>query len=161
MTNPCRSLGGAALLLPIGFIENGFRESVPDGWERATHRLILADEWAPALDGIEQFSHLYVVFWLHQIFGPLSTHVYPEDRFDLPEVGILATRTPRRPNPIGLQVSELIARVGNVLHVRRLDALNGTPLLDVKPYLPDGDAIPDARVAPWVARLWEGRVREK
>ncbi len=141
-------------LSPIGVIENDFLDSVPQGWESAIHRLVLRPEWAPALEGIEAFSHVHVLFWLSKIRPPIQVHVHPMNRQDLPEVGIFATRTPRRPNPIGLQVCPLVAREGNVLIVRMLDALNGTPLLDVKPYLPDGDAYPQARVAQWVARLW-------
>ena len=70
-------------------------------------------------------------------------------------MGIFATRTPWRPNPIGLQVVELVAREGNVLTVRGLDALNGSPVLDVKPYLPRGDAVAGARTPEWVGRLFE------
>lgn len=141
-------------LTPIGVIENEFVDSVPPGWEEITHRLVLLPKWAPALDGIEGFTHLHVLFWLDKICPPIHNRVRPMDREYLPEVGIFATRTPRRPNPIGLQVCELLAREGNVLVVRRLDALNGSPLLDVKPYLPEGDACAGARVAEWVSRLW-------
>lgn len=150
-----RSLEPQLKLTPIGLIENDFLETVPQGWESASHRLVFLPEWAPALEGMEGFTHIHVLFWLNKIRPPTQPHVHPMDRQDLPEVGIFATRTPHRPNPIGLQVCELVAREGNVLIVRRLDALNGTPLLDVKPYLPDGDACPHARVAEWVARLWE------
>lgn len=148
-----RSARSSIHLAPIGVIENEFIESVPPGWESVSHRLVFDPEWTPALDGIEAFSHIYVLFWLSQIRPPIRTRVHPRDRLDMPEVGIFATRTPRRPNQIGLQVCELVAREGNILVVRRLDALNGTPLLDVKPYLPEGDAWPHARVAEWVTRL--------
>jgi tRNA-Thr(GGU) m(6)t(6)A37 methyltransferase TsaA len=134
-------------------IENEFLDEVPLGWESASHRLVFLPEWAAALEGIECFSHIHVLFWLSGIRPPFQTHVHPRNRFDLPEVGIFATRTPHRPNRIGLQVCELVSREGNVLIVRRLDALSGTPVLDVKPYLPEGDAWPKARVAEWVARL--------
>lgn len=144
-------------LRPIGVIENEFLDTVPQGWEAALHRLILLPDWEPALEGLEAFSHLHVLFWLDRIRPPIRLHVHPMNRQDLPEVGIFTTRTPLRPNRIGLQVCELVARERNVLVVRRLDALNGTPLLDVKPYLPDGDAWPAARVPEWVARLWEKR----
>jgi tRNA-Thr(GGU) m(6)t(6)A37 methyltransferase TsaA len=140
-------------LKPIGVIENEFLDRIPEGWETALHQIVLDPRWTAALEGIEKFSHLFILFWLHGIHGEIQLHVHPENRRYLPEVGIFATRTPRRPNPIGLQVVELVSRQGNVLTVRRLDALNGTPVLDVKPYLPRGDALPRARTPEWVGRL--------
>jgi len=141
-------------LEPIGVVENEFAEEVPQSWETALHRVVIAEKWAPALDGIEGFSHVYILFWLHGIRGQIQTHVHPENREDLPEVGIFATRTPWRPNRIGLQVVELVRREGNVLTVRGLDALNGSPVLDIKPYLPRGDAVAEARTPGWLKKLW-------
>ena len=144
-------------LKPIGVVRNEFREAIPAGWETALHRLVLDPQWTPALEGIEEFSHLFVLFWLHGIREEVRLHVHPEDRQDLPEVGLFCTRTPRRPNPVGLQVVELIAHEGNVLTVRCLDALDGSPVLDIKPYLPGGDAVAGARTPEWLRKLWEGR----
>ncbi|MBC7233801.1 MAG: tRNA (N6-threonylcarbamoyladenosine(37)-N6)-methyltransferase TrmO [Chloroflexi bacterium] len=139
---------------PIGIVQNQFIDKIPEKWESAVHRIVLEEKWAPALDGIEEFSHLYILFWLHGIKGEVALHVHPESRQDLPAVGLFATRTPYRPNPIGLQVVELIAREGNVLTVRGLDALNGSPVLDIKPYLPRGDSIPKAKIPTWLKKLW-------
>lgn len=141
-------------LQSIGVVQNEFTQAVPEGWESAVQQVVIAEEWAPALDGIEEFSHLYVLFWLHGIEGKIERHVHPENRQDLPAVGLFATRTPRRPNPIGLQVVELLSRKGNVLTIRGLDALNGSPVLDIKPYLPRGDCIPEARIPAWLKKLW-------
>lgn len=138
----------------IGVVENGFSEKVPEDWEMALHRIVLNPQWTPALEGIEEFSHLYILFWLHGIQGEIGMRVHPRDRQDLPEVGLFATRTPRRPNPIGLQVVELIRREGNVLTVRGLDALNGSPVLDIKPYLSRGDAVEATRTPGWLRSLW-------
>ncbi|MGQ9493761.1 MAG: tRNA (N6-threonylcarbamoyladenosine(37)-N6)-methyltransferase TrmO [Anaerolineae bacterium] len=139
---------------PIGVIKNQFLDHVSDGWESALHQIILAEKWTPALDGIEEFSHLYILFWLHAIKGEVSLHVHPENRQDLPAVGLFATRTPYRPNPIGLQVVELISHEENVLTVRGLDALNDSPVLDIKPYLPRGDSIAEAKIPDWLKKLW-------
>lgn len=139
---------------PIGIIQNQFIEKVPEEWESVVHHIIVEEKWAPALDGIEEFSHLHILFWLHRIKGEISAHVHPENRQELPAVGLFATRTPYRPNPIGLQVVELISREGNILTVRGLDALNGSPVLDIKPYLPRGDSIPDAKIPAWLKKLW-------
>lgn len=141
-------------LKPIGAVHNEFLDAIPKGWETAVHQIVLDPQWTPALEGIEEFSHIYILFWLHGIHGAIELHTHPENRQDLPEVGIFATRTPWRPNPIGLQVVELLAREGNVLTIRGLDALNGSPVLDIKPYLPRGDAIEGTRTPAWLRKLW-------
>jgi tRNA-Thr(GGU) m(6)t(6)A37 methyltransferase TsaA len=141
----------------IGEVQNAFLEAVPDAWESAIHRIVIDSHWTKALKGLDGFSHLFVIFWLHGIAGNIAQHVHPENRQDLPAVGLFATRTPRRPNPIGLQVVELVSRRRNVLTVRGLDALNGSPVIDLKPYLPRGDSIADARTPGWIQKLWAGR----
>ena len=80
-------------------------------------------------------------------------------REDLPLVGLFATRSPRRPNPIGVTTVRLLERRGNVLRVLGLDALDGTPVLDIKPYLPYGDCIQDTHVPEWV-RSFNEELRE-
>jgi len=144
-------------LTPIGRIENPFVEAVPDGWEDVAQRIIVVEPWTAALEGLEGFSHLIVLFWLDRIEGAPELEVHPENRHDVPAVGLFATRTPRRPNPIGLQVVELLSRQGNVLTIQGLDALDGSPVLDLKPYLPRGDSIPGARTPEWIETLWSGR----
>jgi tRNA (Thr-GGU) A37 N-methylase len=81
--------------------------------------------------------------------------VHPEGRPELPEVGVLATRSPRRPTPIAMTAVRLLERRGNVLVVRGLDALDATPVLDIKPYLVRGDSIAEATVPDWLQRLWQ------
>jgi tRNA-Thr(GGU) m(6)t(6)A37 methyltransferase TsaA len=83
----------------------------------------------------------------------IPLHLHPQRCEDLPLVGLFATRSPARPNPIGVQVVDLVSREGTVLTVRHLDALNNSPVLDVKPYLPRGDSVPDAITPAWVSRL--------
>ena len=145
-------------LCPIGSISNPFIDSVPDGWETVPSRIILDEKWLPALDGIGAFSHLFILFWLSRIpQRSIQLQVHPQGRQDLPLVGMLATRTPYRPNPIGLQVVELLSVEHSVLTVRGLDALDGSPVVDIKPYLPRGDAIPQARTPDWLQKLWSQR----
>ncbi len=142
-------------LRPIGYV----RTDVPDEEIRCRRRevraeVVLDEDLAPALDGIEEFSHLFVLFWLHRV-PPEETRrqkVHPRGRTDLPLVGVLATRGRSRPNPIGLAVVELLERSGPVLRVRGLDAYDGTPVLDVKPYDPY-DVVPDPRVPAWWKQL--------
>ena len=108
---------------PIGKIRNEFEDSIPEGWEEALAHIVLDEEYLPALEGVEAFSHLIILFWLHGIPREgLDLKTHPQGRQDLPLVGIFATRAPYRPNPIGVQVVELVSREGNVLTVRGIDA---------------------------------------
>lgn len=87
-------------------------------------------------------------------FDPESDLVRrPQGRSDMPEVGIFAQRAKHRPNPIGITAVELIKVVGNVLTVKGLDAIDGTPILDLKPYYPEYDRILEPTVPEWVNRL--------
>lgn len=139
-------------LRPIGWVKNGVQEPRADGWEHVESELRLREEYAPALEGLEGFSHVIVLFWMHGVSPELRSagRLRPGGREDLPLVGTFATRTQLRPNPIGLAVVPLLAVRGDRLHVRGLDALDGTPLLDIKPFLPPYDAPKDVRLPPWV-----------
>lgn len=99
-----------------------------------TSEIVIWKEYADGLDGIEEWSHLYVIFWMHRISDEKKTLVCPKSEPEVPSVGIFATRAPIRPNPIGLTLVELVRRKENVLLVKGLDALDGTPVLDIKPY---------------------------
>lgn len=93
-------------------------------------------EYADGLKDIDGFSHIYVLFHLH-LAKSKSLHVIPF--LDTETHGIFATRSPGRPNPIGLSVVCLDKVEGNILHIRNLDILDGSPVLDVKPYIPQFD----------------------
>jgi tRNA-Thr(GGU) m(6)t(6)A37 methyltransferase TsaA len=141
-------------LHPIGVVRNevgsGGREVE---WEAVDSEILIDPEWVDALDGIDGFSHVWVLFYFSASPRPEAARTHPQGRGDLPLVGRLATRSPVRPNPIGLTPVELLAVEGNCLRVRGLDAFDGTPVLDLKPYLPRGDSIPDARVPDWLTQL--------
>lgn len=97
--------------------------------------IVMRDDLAVALNGIEEWSHLFVLFWMDGLAGslhPLTAR--PRGRADAPEVGVFAARGPRRPNPIGLAVVELLKRDRSILTVKGLDAFDGSPVLDIKPY---------------------------
>ncbi len=104
------------------------------------------------LQDLDGFSHLWVVFWCHHARGnPLQVRPPRDDR----KRGVFATRAPQRPNPIGLSCVRLLAVRRRVLTVSDCDLLDGTPVLDLKPYLPYCDSVPDAEVG-YVADLREG-----
>jgi tRNA-Thr(GGU) m(6)t(6)A37 methyltransferase TsaA len=139
----------------IGIVRNAVRESHRETrWEEIESEIVIDERWRDALAGIEEFSHLWVIVALDRMPAPDALRIRPMKRDDLPVVGIFATRSPQRPNPIGICAVELLAVRENILHVRGLDALDETPVLDLKPYLSRGDAIPDARVGEWVRRFW-------
>lgn len=103
-----------------------------------------------AVRDLEGFDLVWVLAWLHLNDGWNPTVVPPRG----PRIrrSLLATRAPHRPNPIGLSAARLVRVEGRVLHLARLDLLDGTPILDVKPYVPSVDAFPDAR-AGWLHEL--------
>lgn len=111
----------------------------------------LQNPWTKGLRGIEGFSHIIVLFWLHQARKP-ELLIHPRGNKLLPKIGFLATRTPHRPNPIGLTVVKLLRRRGRRLWVQGLDAWDGTPILDIKPYT-KRDAIRRCRIPAWVRLL--------
>jgi len=106
-------------------------------------------QFVPGLKSLEGFTHLILLYWLDQMRAPTLTLTPP---FDGAERGVFATRSPARPNPIGLSVVRFEGLEGpDTLNVRHLDCVDGTPLLDIKPYLPTTDAEPDASMA-WLER---------
>jgi tRNA-Thr(GGU) m(6)t(6)A37 methyltransferase TsaA len=117
-------------------------------------QIILNKDLVPALDGITGFSHVYVIFWMSQIpeNKRLILKVHPRGRIDMPLLGAFATRTNLRPNPIGLTLVELLKVEGNNLTVRGLDAFDGAPVFDIKPF-DSWDNADKARVPEWWIRL--------
>lgn len=124
--------------------------------------LEILPRWEDSLTGIEEYSHLYVIFWLDQARrARRAGRMRPEGRQEMPEVGVFATRSPRRPNPIGISAPRLLRRDGATLWVSGIDAWPGTPILDVKGYAPRDDQRADAAVPAWLANLWELHDRER
>jgi tRNA-Thr(GGU) m(6)t(6)A37 methyltransferase TsaA len=122
---------------PIGYIRSPYNDTreIPKGLG-ATHEaertIEVLPEFEPGLADIEGFSHLYIIWVFDRSEGASLTASPPSD--NRPH-GVFATRSPQRPNPIGLTVVELLGREGTSLRVRGIDMLDGTPVLDIKPYL--------------------------
>ena len=135
----------------IGVVRNRVRGSAPaGGWQGVRSDIILLDDLSAALEAIEGFSHVIVLFHLDQVpvtAGRLQVALAGEAGST--ERGVLATRSQLRPNPIGLAVVPVLHRRKAVLRVRCLDAFDGTPVLDIKPYLPPFDVVPDAKLPDW------------
>lgn len=149
-------------LRPIGVVRNRIKAPMPTGWQDVTSRIVIRPELEDALLGLDTYSHINVLFWPHQVPEEVrgSKHrLHPLDDPQNPLQGVLATRSQIRFNPILASVVPLLAMKGNVLRVRGLDAVDGTPVLDLKPHIPYFDAVADARVPQWVVDRAE-RLRE-
>ena len=114
--------------------------------------IIIDEEYIECLDGIEDFSHLMILFWTHETPEKARKikKVNPAGMKKIPLKGIFATRSPVRPNPIGIISVKLIERKGNVLIVEGLDAINNTPVIDIKPHLPSYDSPLNVKIADWM-----------
>ncbi|GAA3150468.1 SAM-dependent methyltransferase [Streptomyces rameus] len=141
---------------PIGVVRSARREpSLRDGWGEVLSRVELD---AAALDetatrGLDAYSHIEVIFSFHQAVRTCRGDQHPRGNPDWPLTGILAQRAPNRPNHLGVTVCELVAVEGLALTVRGLDAVEGTPVLDVKPYLPEFAPRGEVRVPEWSVEL--------
>jgi tRNA (adenine37-N6)-methyltransferase len=142
----------------IGVIRSPVKEGVDAGWGSVVSEIQLSPPLQVGLKGLEQFSHILVVFYMYQSsFNAQSDLVRrPQGRADMPEVGIFAQRAKHRPNPLGVTAVKLLGVRGNVLTVQGLDAIDGTPVLDLKPYFPAFDRVESPAVPQWVNTLMAG-----
>ena len=127
-------------LKPIGIIHSPYRSmgvAPYHGYKsEETSQIEVFKEFEEGLKDIEGFSHIIVIFWFHKSEG---FHLSVRTPWDDVLHGVFATRSPHRPCPLGLTVAELVARQNSILKVKGLDAIAGTPLLDIKPYVPSVD----------------------
>ena len=120
-------------MVPVGYVENDYLEPVyNEEVYNKVSKIVLKEEFIDGLYRTEDFEKLYILFYFSKSKGYELIH---RRRYDGEMSGIFASRSPYRPNKIGLTVVELLKVEGNVLHVRGLDAINGTPVLDIKPYI--------------------------
>ena len=135
-------------LKPIGIIHSPYknRKKCPPQGREEICWIEVFDQYAEGLKDIDGFSHLILLYWLHQC---KISDLLVKTPWDSEPHGVFATRSPNRPNALGFSVVELIERGGNKLKVKGLDALEGTPLIDIKPYLPEIDSKTNVRVG-WV-----------
>jgi tRNA-Thr(GGU) m(6)t(6)A37 methyltransferase TsaA len=146
---------------PVGFVKTeAVGKEVRD--KSLVSQIIFREELIEALEGIRGFSHIFVLFWLHKIGEKerVTMKVHPRGRKDMPLLGVFATRTPHRPNPIGLTRVKLLGVEGNIVTVQGLDAFDGTPILDVKPF-DFWDTTEEATVPDWWLKLEKERLERK
>jgi len=139
----------AVLVVPVAIVHSPRTERRDDFWGNveSTIELDTAQYDAESLSGLEQFSHLEVVYLLDQIADSEieRTARHPRNRADWPKVGIFAQRGAKRPNRIGVSRCTILGIEGTVIRVRRLDAIDGTPVIDVKPYMREFGPIGEVR----------------
>jgi tRNA-Thr(GGU) m(6)t(6)A37 methyltransferase TsaA len=142
-------------LRPIGTVKNGIKEAKEGDWQTVVSRIVINKKYEKALEHVDGFSHIIVLYWMNQIVRPKQAvlKVHPRKRKDMPLVGVFATRSPARPNPIGLTVVQIIECKANIIKVSGLDALDGTPVLDIKPYIPYSDSPIKIRIPAWIQKL--------
>ena len=145
-------------LQPIGAVYSPVTERSDQDWGRVTSKIILEREFAGGLLGLEGFSHAIVLTYLHRASFDRDKHLRrrPRNLDAMPEAGIFAQRAKNRPNPIGVTTVEILDVGHDCLEVGGLDTIDGTPVLDIKPYFPHFDRIEAPRVPGWVDRLMAG-----
>jgi tRNA (adenine37-N6)-methyltransferase len=144
------------IMKPIGIIHSPFKDKkttpIQAARSPAAGDVILYPAYEAGLEGIEGFSYLTLIYVFHLSDGySLSPKPFLDDQ----EHGLFTTRHPHRPNPIGISTVKLVERIGNRLIIEGVDVLDGTPLLDIKPYIPDFDYRPAGRIGWYENRKFE------
>jgi tRNA (Thr-GGU) A37 N-methylase len=136
MTNETQTPADTFTLRPIGYVRGGRAEPTDDGWDAVTAAIELTPDFGPeTLAGLDGFSHVEAVFLFHRVAesAVVAGARHPRGRTDWPKVGIFAQRGKDRPNRLGVTICRLLAVEGTTLRVAGLDAIDGAPVLDVKP----------------------------
>ncbi len=144
-------------LEPIAIVHSPITEGVDEDWGVVVSAIHLKPELAAGLRELDSFSHALIVFFMHQSSFTAGDDLVrrPRGRADMPEVGIFAQRAKHRPNPIGITAVEIVDIERHILRVRGLDAIDGTPVLDIKPYVPAFDRRDDATIPGWMDTLMQ------
>ncbi len=144
------------IMKPIGYVKNSVQQKKDVSWGNEVSTIILNDEYHTGLKGLEAFSHAIIIYHLNQADFQRDRHLQrrPQNREDMPLTGIFSQRGKDRPNQIGMTSVEIVSVDDASLTINGLDAIDGTPVLDIKPYYPVYDR-KDAHVPEWVDRLME------
>jgi len=132
-------------IYPIGFIRNNGNLTTIE----------MDAKYVDGILGLKEFSHLLVFYWLHENDNPKKREilqVYPRGDPQNPLQGVFATRSPVRPNLIGLSICKILSIEENIIRIDTIDAYDGSPVIDLKPYIPDIDSEEDVQVPEWVYR---------
>lgn len=144
------------MMQPIGWVQNSIQNRKDVSWGEDVSTIMLDEAYYTGLKGLEDFSHVIVIYYMDKANYVKEKHLQrrPQNREDMPMVGIFSQRGKDRPNTIGMTSVEIVSVDERTITVRGLDAIDGTPVLDIKPYYPVYDK-KDASVPEWVNRLME------
>ena len=153
-------------LRPIGIVRSGRSEAIDDTWDEVPASIVLdSNRFEPdALLGLDAFSHIEVIFYFHGVAAEKEETGArrPRDRADWPRVGIFAQRGKNRPNRLGVTTCRVLAVEGLLIRVQGLDAIEGSPVLDIKPYMSGFAPRGPLREPPWakelMAEYWRKRL---
>ncbi len=132
-------------IFPLGVIRKGHSGATIEVYEK----------YGDALLGLDQFSHIIVCSWFHKNDTPHERkvlQVHPRGNRKNPLTGVFATRSPLRPNLISISVCKILSIHRNTISVDKIDAIDGTPVIDIKPYIPRIDSISDSKIPEWVKK---------
>ena len=139
-------------LKPIGIVRNEIKEPTHEDSSDIISEINIDSSLTEALDDLGQFSHIIVLYWIHRSRLPAPMKVHPRGNKERAMMGVFATRSPSRPNPIGKATIRLLERKDNILKVQGLDAIDGSPVLDIKPYIPGYDSVDNAGAPSWMIK---------
>ena len=139
-------------LKPISFVKNNVKEPRFGNFANEVSEVVVDEKFTEALDGIDDYSHVIIVYWMDRIKNHVIKH-QPQGNPNVPIVGIFACRCPARPNPIAITTVKLLEHNGNKIKVKGLDVIDGTPVIDIKPYWPQYDKVENGKVPSWVNKL--------
>ena len=144
----------------VATVRNGRTHTGDEGWAEVRSRIEVEPAFSSALEGLDRWSHVLVLFYMHHEPGdeapPADWRRRPRGRADMPLVGVFAQRGRLRPNVLGVTAAKIEAIEPGALVVSGLDAIDGTPVLDLKPYAPVFDRVDGARVPEWFETLMRG-----
>lgn len=139
-------------LKAIGVVRNAIKQPIRRKFKGVVSEIVVDRRLTEALDNLDEFSHIIVIYWMHRSRRPAPMKVHPRGDPQRSLMGVFATRSPNRPNPIGKATVRLLQRRHNILLVEGLDAIDGTPVLDIKPYIPGYDSVDKAKAPSWVIK---------
>ncbi|MHC5215373.1 tRNA (N6-threonylcarbamoyladenosine(37)-N6)-methyltransferase TrmO [Enterococcus sp. LJL128] len=139
----------------MGIVDNQISQRKDNSWGTDLSKVILKSNYFGGLKDLSEFSHVLILYYLNQAHFDEKNHLQrkPQNREDMPLVGIFSQRGKDRPNQIGITAVEVVSVSETTLTVKGLDAIDGTPVLDIKPYYPMYDCKDEAIVPEWVNRL--------
>ncbi len=134
----------------IGIVRSDIKKREHRDTRDVIAEIVLDPALAEGLDNLDEFSHIIVIYWLHKSRQPVPLKVHPMYRTEPTPIGVFSSRSPDRPNPLAISTVKLLGRRHNILKVQGLDAIDGSPVLDIKPHMPIIDSPQNVVTPPWI-----------